>query len=85
MQAKYFHSTSYLEDITEEALPNGKNDENYVDEKLEKGKVYGYTDGQRDKSTEGLLYLGMIKLPEQLKETYKVFCRSNYSVGLSYS
>jgi len=69
---KYFHSTSNLGDRSEETVSERTNDEESISEN---GKVFGYIDGRRDKNTDGLLHLGMIKLPDELKETYKIFCK----------
>ena len=81
LKVRCFHSTLNLEDNNEETVSDATSNADAtsnVDGEPENGKVYGYIDGRRDKNTDGLLYLGMIKLPEQLKESYKLFCKSMY-------
>lgn len=73
-QAKFFQTSCRWNFEAEEALEGQENN-----------KIYGYIDGRRDKNTEGLLYLGMVKLPEDLKESYVSFCKSWFCMKINLS
>lgn len=45
---------------------------------------YGYEDGKRDHGTPGLLYMNTIKMPQDLKNSYVAFCRSELSFYLNF-
>ena len=68
-----FHTSLNLKEKPEKTLSDDVKD---GDEMQGSEQIYGYVDGHRDKNADGLLYLGMIKLPEDLKESYKLFCKS---------
>ena len=45
---------------------------------------YAYEDGKRDQGTPGLLYMNTIKMPQDLKDSYVAFCRSEFSCYLDF-
>ena len=45
---------------------------------------YAYEDGKRDHGTPGLLYMNTIKMPQDLKDSYVAFCRSEFSFHLNF-